>query len=57
MIPKTMPKHWKFSVYHNNKLEEVIKKELNKFSQYSDDEDVLGMLNELVKKNKVLWDH
>ena len=51
-----MPKHWKFSVYHNNKLEEVIKKELNKFSQYSDDEDVLDMLNELVKKNKVLCD-
>ena len=51
-----MPKHWKFSTYHNNKLEEVIQRELNKFSQYGDDEDVLDVLNELVKKNKLLCD-
>ena len=51
-----MPNHWKFSMYHNNKLRDIIKRELNKFSQYGDDEDVLDVLNELVKRNKIICD-
>ena len=55
-INENMPKHWKFSLYHNNKLGEVIKKEVGKFAQYSDDEEVLSLLRNVVNKNKSLYE-
>ena len=55
-ISENMPKHWKFSLYHNNKLGEVIKREVSKFSQYGDDKDVLNVLRNVVNKNKMLYE-
>ena len=56
-VSKTMPKHWKLSEYHNNKLGEIIQKELGSFSRFGDDggdSHLNEYLETVVEKNKSL---
>ena len=51
-IGSKMPKHWKFSEYHYNKLETIVKRELENFTKFSGDEDIDFMMEEVIKRNK-----
>tara|TARA_B100000925_G_scaffold87523_1_gene63003 strand:+ start:10168 stop:15969 length:5802 start_codon:yes stop_codon:yes gene_type:complete len=55
-LSKTMPKHWKLSDYHNEKLGEIIQKELGSFSRFGDDSHLNEYLKTVVEKNNTIYE-
>lgn len=47
---------WNLSERHNEKLRKQAFDELGKFNQFSEDKEVESVLNQLVKKNRIIYD-